>query len=207
MFLEKIKMRWFVLLICSTFLLCISEINICSAARTPLYDNVTFDEIVYQYNQSIVSFYDKIFESGEVSGTYVAKNKKKVGGDANGSLYNYELGGRKNQIVRFLTNERNEVLVIDVALHIQSPIMQNVKNNNNPAFASDMIMFLLLVSGAMFDLPKADYNAIVEGVKGMEFFNTGKTSIKFVNNNRKYFVEKYFDENIRAVRVEISAER
>ena len=183
-----------------------AEISVCFASRTPLYNNVNLDEVVNNYNKIIVDYYDNAVGIKGLSDIYVAKNKKKVGGDANGSLYSYGLGGRNNQLVRFLTNEKEEVLSIEVALHVQSPIMKYLAASRNSRYVGDLISHLLIASFAIGDMPEADVEQIIDELNHFGYLTREKVRMEFTCNNRKYWVEKYFDDRLRAVKVEVFVE-
>lgn len=183
-----------------------AEISVCSASRTPLYNNLYLDEVVNNYNKIIVDFYDNTVGIKGLSDIYVLKNKKKVGGDDKGGLYSYGLGGRKNQLVRFLTNEREEILAIEVVLHMQSPIMKNLATTRNSCYAGDLISHLLIASFAVGGVSDEDLEKIIDGLYHFGYLTKEEVKMEFICNNKKYWVEKNYNDSIGAVMIEIFVE-
>ncbi|WP_185753671.1 hypothetical protein [Selenomonas sp. AB3002] len=182
------------------YFICVLGVNICSACNMPMFDDLSLDYIVEEYNEAIIQKQE--LKYGDFSGYCVAKNKKLIDETGDGTVYEYRLGGRGDQRVRFCVNGKGEVLAIEMILKQDSPIVsrQYPKVNDDLAF---VLLEQTLVSSKMF--AEKDLAQIHKALDNLSVWNNKEQDFEFYGNNRIYYGVKTFDRLLWATKIKIYA--
>lgn len=171
--------------------------SFCFASGVALKERVALDTVVADYNKF---FADKI--------NMAIQNKIKVGTRKEGGVvYAYSINGRNDQILRFYTNAQGEVLGFEALLHVHSPVMKECVEKKFKRRITSMLWGLLMTSESMLGAEDDRVHNIINGMDQLDYYLDNSGKIWFLNNDRKYWIEKTFDRSTSSLKIVVYANR
>ena len=183
--------------------LCACKGSFCLASNLSLLDNACVDEVVEKYNAVIVKKCKKIY--GEMNDYCIAKEKGKSNLDRE-EVYKYGLGGRDDQIIKYITDDDKNVMEIEIILNMTSPLVLHEFNKMDSHIVSFVLENILDSIGMLKGIERGRLIEIHNELYDIGLFRKETKKIIFENNKKRYCVEKTYDRLLNSTKILVYTE-